>query len=201
MTSFHKQCDVFGKGSKHSDKWWKAFFRMMKIEVYILEKTINGLFGGVIEYTPKGLIKHANEETFVMEPTQDFLELVETKEAKPKTQIKTKSSDSSISKTVIDSYVLYCKDKSVKEIAEIRKLSSQAIESHMCKCYEMGLDINVEKFGFTKEIADLIKETIEKLNQDPQNPQLKKIKDELPSKISYFQLNLGIANINRNEDD
>lgn len=86
--------------------------------------------------------------------------------------------------TKLVSYDLYKKGTSIEEIANIRGLTKQTIENHLLKCFEDGLDINLEKYVNTEfEVA--IKDAIKKLG----TKKLRPIKDILPSQVSYFDIN------------
>ncbi len=110
------------------------------------------------------------------------------------TPIEKKSTQSSqkdnISKesTNMISYTLYKEGKNIDEIAQIRGLTKQTIENHLIKCYEMDLEIDLTKdikIQFESEIFDAIGEFgLERL---------KILKENLPSKVSYFDIRYFVA--------
>ncbi len=85
--------------------------------------------------------------------------------------------------TKIISYNLYKEGKSIDEIAKIREITKQTVEKHLLKCYELGMDIDLEK-EIQTEYKDLILDAIEKIGTE----KLKPIKDALPSQVSYLDI-------------
>ena len=81
---------------------------------------------------------------------------------------------------------MYHNGKSIKDIALIRKLKQQTIESHLITCYEMGKDININQLGFTSGVYNQIKQVLLKTDD---GTRLRDIKAKLPN-ISYFYINL-----------
>lgn len=86
--------------------------------------------------------------------------------------------------TRIVSYNLYKDGKSIDEIASLRGLKKSTIESHLVKCFELGMDIDLEKDVHT-QFEDLIYDAIDKLGLEKLRP----LKDFLPDDVSYLDIN------------
>lgn len=85
--------------------------------------------------------------------------------------------------TRIVSYNLYKDGKSIDEIASLRGLKRTTIESHLIKCFELGMDIDLEKDVHT-QFKDLIYDAIDKLGFEKLRP----LKDFLPEDVSYLDI-------------
>lgn len=81
------------------------------------------------------------------------------------------------------SYNLYLEGNSISTIAKIRNLKRQTIESHLIKCYELGMDINLEK-DIQIQYKDDILNAIHTLGTEKLRP----IKDAVPSQVSYLDI-------------
>ncbi len=83
--------------------------------------------------------------------------------------------------------------KSVDEISEIRGLKKQTIESHIVDLYERE-NLELAKILPLSNIEKLkiIKTCVEK-NFPNGVERLRELKDQLPKKISYFDIHLSIA--------
>jgi len=79
------------------------------------------------------------------------------------------------------SYDMFQSGKSVKEIAAIRELSEQTVESHLFKSAAMGYALSWNMF-FQAADEKVILEAYEQLGD---MPKLKEIKEQLPDEISY----------------
>ncbi len=86
--------------------------------------------------------------------------------------------------TRIVSYNLYKDGKSIDEIASLRGLKRTTIEGHLVKCFELGMDIDLEKDVHT-QFEGLIYDAIDKLGFDKLRP----LKDFLPEDVSYLDIN------------
>ena len=86
--------------------------------------------------------------------------------------------------TRIVSYNLYKDGHSIDEISKIRGLKKQTIESHLIKCYELGMDIDISKY-VNIQFENIIYEAIDKLGFE----RLRPLKDYLPSDVSYLDIN------------
>ncbi|KOR24644.1 DNA helicase RecQ [Clostridium sp. L74] len=93
----------------------------------------------------------------------------------------TKSNKESKIKTHILSYNLYKEGKTIKEIADERKLKAITIQEHLFKCISEGMEVNLDKF-IKKDYEQLILDTIKKVG----GTKLKPVKDELPAEIDYM---------------
>jgi len=94
--------------------------------------------------------------------------------------------------TKILSYNLYKEGKTIDEIANIRDLTKQTVETHLLKCYENNLDIDLEKDIHT-EYKDIIYDAIAKIGYE----KLKPLKDILPEDVSYMDIKYYIINFER----
>ena len=90
--------------------------------------------------------------------------------------------------TRLITYNLYNEGNSIDEIASIRNLKEQTIESHLIDCMERGMDVDIEKYIHT-EFKETIFEKIEELGFE----RLKPLKDALPDKVSYFDIRYYIS--------
>ena len=86
--------------------------------------------------------------------------------------------------TRIVSYNLYKDGKSIDEIASLRGLKRSTIEGHLVKCFELGMDIDLEKDVHT-QFEGIIYDAIDKLGFDKLRP----LKDFLPEDVSYLDIN------------
>lgn len=71
----------------------------------------------------------------------------------------------------------------IEEIAKERECSIETVLTHMEKCAEEGLDVNLEQF-ITKEHIPFITEAINQVGAE----KLKPIKDCLPEEVTYFEI-------------
>ena len=85
--------------------------------------------------------------------------------------------------TKIISYNLYNEGKSIDEIAKIRGLGRTTIENHLLKCYELGLDIDLEK-DIQTQFKDIIFNAIKLIGFEKLRP----LKDALPDKVTYLDI-------------
>ena len=91
--------------------------------------------------------------------------------------------NSSKENTNMISYALYKEGKNIDEIAKIRGLTRQTIESHLIKCYEMDLEIDLTK-DVKLQFENDIFHAIDQFGLE----RLKILKGNLPSKVSYFDI-------------
>ncbi len=99
-----------------------------------------------------------------------------------------KSKDNTKENTNILSYHLYNEGKSIDEIAKIRGFTRQTIENHLIKCYELGLEIDI-----TKDIQTQFEKVIFDAIDEFGFSRLKILKENLPSKVSYFDIRYFVA--------
>ena len=90
--------------------------------------------------------------------------------------------------TRIVSYNLYKDGNSIDEISKLRGFKRQTIEGHLVKCYELGMDVDLEK-DIHVEFEGIIFDAIDKLGFDKLRP----LKDFLPNDVSYLDINYFIA--------
>ena len=118
-----------------------------------------------VDLISKFLIEHDYEASIT---TED-----ENKPAVKK--VKTGSANSHL-----DTYELYRKGKTLKEIAKERELSAQTIERHLFRCAEEGMPFDWGYFFSADEEARIL-QAVEEVGSDF----LKPIKEQLPDEISY----------------
>ena len=85
--------------------------------------------------------------------------------------------------TKLITYNLYKEGKSVKDISVCRNLTVQTIQNHLLKCYEDGMDVDIEKEINTK-FEGQIYEAIRKIGIE----KLKPLKEALPEEVSYMDI-------------
>lgn len=96
--------------------------------------------------------------------------------------------------TRIVSYNLYKDGKSIDEIASLRSLKRTTIEGHLVKCFELGMDIDLEK-DVHIQFEDLIYDAIDKLGFEKLRP----LKDFLPEDVSYLDINYFVVKYKKNK--
>lgn len=89
-------------------------------------------------------------------------------------------------------YQLYQEGYSISEIASLRSLTRQTIESHLIACYEAGFSISLEKEIHTKYEKEIYA-AISSLG----TAKLKPIKEMLPKEVSYFDIRYYIASLGK----
>ena len=94
--------------------------------------------------------------------------------------------------TRITTYNLYKSGKSINEIAIERNLTKNTIENHLIACYELGMDIDIEK-DIHIDFEDDIVKVIHELGTEKLRP----LKDALPDKVSYLDIRYYIARMNK----
>ncbi|HZG60317.1 MAG TPA: helix-turn-helix domain-containing protein [Anoxybacillus sp.] len=82
------------------------------------------------------------------------------------------------------------KGKSIEQIARIRKLKRSTIEDHLVEIAANISDFSIEPF-VERQTIEKIKQTAAQL----QTNQLKKIKEALGAKVSYFEIRLVLAKV------
>ena len=92
--------------------------------------------------------------------------------------------------TKIISYNLYKEGKSINKIAEERNLTRSTIEGHLVKCFELGMEIDLEK-EINTNYEKLICDTIKKVGTE----KLRNIKDSLPYDVTYLDIKYYIAKL------
>ena len=94
--------------------------------------------------------------------------------------------------TRIITYNLYKSGKSINEIATERNLTKNTIENHLIACYELGMDIDIEKDIHTDFENDIIK-----VINDLGTEKLRPLKDALPDTVSYLDIRYYIAKMKK----
>lgn len=97
--------------------------------------------------------------------------------------------------TTLETFRLYKEGLSPEEIAEKRKLSSTTIYSHLCQLYSEGKELDLMQYvnsGTLKKVKD----AYEQLNKEGA---LKPIFEKLHENVSYGEIRISLAIIQRNE--
>lgn len=103
---------------------------------------------------------------------------------KPIKIVESKEKSSAKEDTKITSYNLFVNDKkSIDEVAEIRGLTRRTVEEHLLKCYENGMEINLNEY-INEDFRDDVYCAIEQVGYE----RLKDIKDLVPDKVDYFNI-------------
>ncbi|MCK8824042.1 DNA helicase RecQ [Fuchsiella alkaliacetigena] len=90
-------------------------------------------------------------------------------------------------KSHVKTYNLYQEGQSLAEIAELRELNIRTIRGHIIKAAQEGLAVDLEPF-----IKDQDRQIIRKAIKKVGTAKLRPIKDELPDRVSYFEIKVMI---------
>lgn len=96
--------------------------------------------------------------------------------------------------TFITSFNLYKDGNSIENICKIRGLKRQTVESHLIKCYELDMDIDLSN-DINMQFENIIFDAINKLGFE----RLRPLKDFLPSEISYLDINFFVIKYQKNK--
>lgn len=103
---------------------------------------------------------------------------------KPIKIVESKEKSSAKEDTKITSYNLFVNDKkSIDEVAEIRGLTRRTVEEHLLKCYENGMEINLNEY-INEDFRDDVYCAIEQVGYE----RLRDIKDLVPNEVDYFNI-------------
>lgn len=121
------------------------------------------------------IVKYVEEHNIVIPKPEPIKPITKIQKApkEPKEKIDTK----------VVSYNLYLEGNSIIEIARARNLTRQTIESHLIKCFEIGMDINLDKDIKTQYKDDILK-AIDTFGTEKLRP----IKDAVPPEVSYMDI-------------
>lgn len=164
-TTIDELYKVSGVGKYKAENYGKYF--LLEIQKYISENNIVKPSAEAIENTMFPKIKAVKKVKLVAKEPSDTPEKENTK---------------------ITTYNLYVSGKSIKEIANLRGLTQTTIEKHLIDCYKEGLGINLEKdihTQYEKEICNII--------HFMSGARLRDIKANLPSEVTYLDINYYIA--------
>ena len=103
-----------------------------------------------------------------------------------------KKSKLSTKLTQLETFELYNKGMSVKEMAKARNLKEETIINHLCYLIEKGLKVDINKF-VNKNNQNKIKKVVKKLGEE----KLKPIFEELGGEIDYKDIKLTLALIKK----
>ena len=169
---------ISGVGAHKLEHYGDIFIKAIKD--YVEENNI------VIPVIDEPSKEHKVESDFNTENVT--LEKIDSKKIKNETREKEAKEIKLKEDTKIVSYNLYNEGKTIKEIADIRSLTVQTIENHLLKCFEEGLQIDIEKY-VQFDYKDEIIEAIQNLGSE----RLKPLKEVLPEEVTYFDIRYFIA--------
>jgi Werner syndrome ATP-dependent helicase len=206
-----KNSDQFGKGRNHSEQWWKIFITMLINNKYIKEKPITGGRAFTLTLAKKssewlGIFKIKSGTTMILKVPETMLNLMPNQNKIPEQIIAeeiedmieeayrtpTKRSSNSFEK----SYNIFEADdkKTIKQIALELKLNPRTVEDHLVKAYDYGKEVDLSRLGLTD---DIYKEISKKTIQLKYPKKISIIKKSLPTNISYLQIKLSLAKLNK----
>lgn len=94
--------------------------------------------------------------------------------------------------TKLITYNLFSEGKTIDEIAKEREMTKQTIEKHLIACFELNMDIDLEK-EINTQFENIIYNAIKKVGTE----KLRNIKDILPHEVSYLDIRYYIAKMNK----
>lgn len=151
--------EISGVGVNKLEKYGNIFIET--IDKYVVENNIE---------VPQRVLKNPKKSSALDSISDD----VKSKGAPTKVKEDTR----------VVSYNLYKDGNSIDEISKLRSLKRQTIEGHLVKCYELGMDVDLEK-DIHVEFEGIIFDAIDKLGFDKLRP----LKEFLPSDVSYLDIN------------
>ncbi|MGR3764591.1 DNA helicase RecQ [Rossellomorea sp. NS-SX7] len=122
-----------------------------------------------------------NEIRSFLKGNEEYTRKVEQKESRESSPRKVRAQTDEPSHMV--TLQLFTENKSIKQIAATRDMSTATIENHIIRSYEEGRFHDWSIF-FTDEEESMIASAVNKVGEKP----LKPIKEELPPEITYFQI-------------
>ncbi|XP_052255826.1 bifunctional 3'-5' exonuclease/ATP-dependent helicase WRN-like isoform X2 [Dreissena polymorpha] len=100
----------------------------------------------------------------------------------------------SLTETQRTSYIMCAVQKnSVEEVASRRGLKTSTILTHMAEAIKVGLPVDLQSLGVTRDIQGMITKAIRGPVVNSQISSMTKIKDQLPEYIEYNHIRLVIA--------
>ena len=203
---------LYGSLSNKKEAWLKNLITLLINDNFIKEHAIGGGNGFTVSNTKKSLdwVKayNSNQNTQLnLEVPESMQEIqiqpknknitINTQELKQdKLEIdteETKPVKSKLDKLELV-YQLLNRNKSISEIAKQLEISTQTIEGYVATLYEKDYDLDLTKFGFTKQISDTIIKKIIELEY-PKNTST--VKAALPNNITYLHIKLAITKMNK----
>jgi uncharacterized protein YpbB len=131
----------------------------------------------------------------VMRERQQVELLLKFEPEKPKAITPSGASSGEATNTIEETYALYGRGLSVKEISRQRNLKESTIEAHLAECILRGLDVKVSDF-----VSDTDKNLVEAKVKEIGASKLSPIKEALPEHIGYGTIRLVIAEMMRRGD-
>jgi RecQ family ATP-dependent DNA helicase len=138
-----------------------------------------------------------------LENPNDLDILVNSQLSESKIKINTESDDLDIRKLSVtkrQSYLLFQHEKlSIEDIALKRKYKKQTIEDHIVDAYRVNLPLDLSKIGYDQSIFEQCKMIIKNNSMDTNK--LRPLKDLMPKKTTYFQIKLGLVDLDRSTSE
>lgn len=135
---------------------------------------------------------------FDLDNPNDLDDLINISESKIK--VDTIDSDNKIrnlSVTKRQSYIMFHhQNLSIDEIACKRKYKKQTIEDHIVEAYKAELPLDLKKIGYTPEICNTLLPLVSRLGASKLRP----LKDNMPKSTTYFQIKLGLVDVEKNNN-
>lgn len=219
----HKKLSQYGKGSSHSDKWWRLLISLLIGSGHFVERTNSNKTQSLV-ISPKGreFMNVYDDDTILEldcpsemnEPNVKKVPIIskvptisklsnDVSNDPPCTQNDSLitpiiSNDVSIttqkSRVSISDTIECLKTTSkLSEIAKELNIVTTTVESHICKLYEMKYDIDYDKFGFNDITYNII---VDKMIELGHPKELKNIKSALPSHFTYLHIKLTLIKYN-----
>jgi len=86
---------------------------------------------------------------------------------------------------------------SIDQIAIKRQYNKGTIEDHIVDAYKLNLPLDLTKIGYNKLLLEKLKSVINSKSINGNLTKLRPIKDLMPKKTTYFQIKLGLIDINK----
>ena len=219
-----KKSNLYGAGTNHTEKWWRIFITIIVNNMFVKENPISGGHAFTLSNTKKSTewlnLCKAQPETKLLLPVPEDMKRLLPNKTKPSLKVDTDVDDKdtngdkntdmiesihptksiiSMNTKLTTTYDMFHKQgKPIKTIATSLNVNSTTIEGYIVKLYEKGYDLDLNKLKFTDDIYKLISDKIIELN----NPtQLGTIKSNLPHHVSYLQIKLSMAKMEKDKDN
>lgn len=197
---------LYGSLKDKKEPWLKTLMRLLTNESFIKEYAVSGGNGFTLSNTKKSLdwlkLYNGNQQTtLVLQVPADM------QSTKKLLSINTNNLDSPIATNEINqakldktdklelTYDLFNnQNKTLDEIAKVFDVGVITVEGYIATLYEKDYVLDMTKFDFTDELYATISKKIIELKY-PKT--MSAIKNALPDDISYFQIKLTIAKMNK----
>ena len=203
-----KKSDLFGAGKHRSEQWWRIFVTMLVNNQFVKEQPISGGHAFTLAIAKKasewlGLSKVKADTKMILavpDSMQNLLKPVnKTKEDEETDEleelIESVYKPKKASGKFMNTYELFhTQKKTMKQVGIELDLNIRTVEEHLVKAYELGEELDLIKLGLTNDIYNVISKKIVELGH-PKT--LSTVKNALPHNISYMQIKLSMAKMNK----